>query len=102
MQDVEPGQDVFGLVHVASGQPVDEGSTVPARLGGARHQRIAGRRQTQRRVAGGKMDDQDSAFDRRDASGAELGVEAVGQVVPDGPGMHAADSTESRGRAAPW
>ena len=39
------------------------------------------------------MDDEDAPFDRGDASGAEIRIEAVGQVVPDGPGMHAFDLT---------
>ena len=41
------------------------------------------------------MDDQHPSFDRGDASGAELRIEAVGQVVADGPGMHASDLTGS-------
>src|SRR5687768_6483065 len=34
------------------------------------------------------MDDQYPPFDGRDASGAELRIEAVGQVVTDGPVRH--------------
>ena len=51
-------------------------------------------REPERRTMVRKMDDQDAPFDCADASGAELGVEAVGQVVPDGPGRHVSDSTE--------
>ena len=41
------------------------------------------------------MNDQHTPFDRGDASGAELGIEAVGQIVPDGPGMHVSHLTRS-------
>ena len=45
-------------------------------------------------AASRKLDDQDSPFDRGDASGAKLRIEAVSQVGPDGPGMHVLDLTE--------
>ena len=49
------------------------------------------------------------SFDRGDASGAELRIEAVGQVVADGPGAHVSDlyrvtrtRRSPRGSRPPW
>ena len=89
VQDVEARQEVFGLVDLAGGQPLEQRAVAPSRLAPPR-----ARARRWPRPAGawcraaGKVDDQAPAFDRGDASGAELGIEAVGQVVPDGPGMH--------------
>ena len=70
------------------GQPLEQRPVAPSRLVRLGHERIAGRGQPERGPTAGKVDDQAPAFDRGDATGAELGIEAVGQVVPDGPGMH--------------
>ena len=96
VQDVESRQEVFGVVDVARRQPLEQRPVAPARLLRLGHERVAVGREPERGSAVRKMDDQDAAFDRGDASGAELGIEAVGQVVADGPGMHVSDSTGSR------
>ena len=94
------------VVDLAGGQPLEQRPVARwrelLRLG---NERVAVGREPERGPAVRKMDDQDAAFDRGDASGAELGIEAVGQVVPDGPSMHACDLTgcracADRGRAA--
>ena len=88
VQDVEARQEVFGVVDVARRQALDERSIPPARLPGPGHERVVAAGEAERGPGVRKMDDQDTPFDRRDASEAELRVEAVGQVVADGPGMH--------------
>ena len=101
VQDVQTRQEVFGLVGVAGRQPLDKRPFTPRRTFDLGHERIAVRREAQRRVRARKMDNEDAAFDGRHASRAELGIEAVGQVVPDGPGMHVFDCTEATsGRSA--
>ena len=89
VQDVQPRQEVLGLVDLTGGQPLEQRPVAPARSLRLGHERVAGRGQPQRRATLREVDEQAAALDRRDASGAELGIEAVGQVVPDGPGMHA-------------
>ena len=88
VQDVEARQEVFGVVDVAGGQPLEQRPVAPAQSLRLGHERVAGRGQPQRRAALWEVDDQHAALDCGDAAGAEIGVEAVGQVVPDGPGMH--------------
>ena len=92
VQDVQARQEVLGLVDLAVGQPLEQRPVAPRQSRRLGQQRVAARGEPERRATLGKVDDQAPAFDCRDASGAELGVEAVGQVVPDGPGMHAPDS----------
>ena len=91
-QDVEPREDVRGVVDLACGQPFEQRAVaarcpIELRLG-FRNQRIAVGGKPQRRPTVREMDDQHAPFDGGDATGAEFGVEAVGQVVPDGPGGH--------------
>ena len=96
VQDVEPGQEVLGLVDVARGQPLEQRPFVPPR-------RLRLRDEAHRCSPPaasvdplcGEMDDQHPSLDRGDLAGAELGIETVGQVVTDGPGMHASDLTGS-------
>ena len=49
-------------------------------------ERLAIGRELQRRT--GELDDDETAADRGNAPGAELGIEAVGKVVTHRPGMH--------------
>ena len=100
VQDVQARQEVFGVVDHTGGQPLEQRPVAPARPLRLGHERIAGRGQTQRRATLRKVDEQDPALDGGDATGAEIGVEAMGQVVADGPGMHALIlPTPSRRRA---
>ena len=90
VQDVEPRQEVFGIVDVARRQPLEQRAIASTRLLRLGHERVVARREPERGPGLRKIDDQDPPFDRGDASGAELRIEAVSQVVPDGPRMHAA------------
>ena len=103
VQDVEPRQEVFGVVDVARRQPLEQRPVAlcARRLLRLGHERVARRREPERGPGVRKMDDQDAPFDRGDAPGAELRIEAVGQVVPDGPGMHVSDLTGSRACSLP-
>lgn len=86
VQDVEVRQEVVGLVDLAGRQAVDQRQfATPFPLGLA-DQRLAVGRKPQRRRR--ELDCDDAAFDSGDAAGAQLGVEAVGDMVPHGPGVH--------------
>ena len=95
MQDVESRQEVVGFVDVARCEPLEQRPLAPMRLLHLGNERVARRRESERRPGMRKMNDQHTPFDRGHASAAELGIEAVGQVVPDGPGMHDSDLTRS-------
>ena len=88
-------QEVFGLVDVSRCQPLERRAIAFARLLRLGHERVAVRGEPQRGAGLRELDGQDPSFDRRHASGAEIGIEAMGQVVPDRPGMHAFDLTGS-------
>ena len=88
VQDVEPRQEVFGIVDVAGRQPLEQGAIASTRLLRLGHERVVARSESERGPGLRKMDDQHPPVDRGDASGAELRIEAVSQVVPDGPSMH--------------
>jgi hypothetical protein len=51
-----------------------------------RDQRVSGRRQPQRGSRARELDNDRAAFERRDASDPQLGIVAVGEVVPRFPG----------------
>ena len=95
VQDIDPGQEVLGLVDIARGQPLNQRPFACLRLLVLGTESIAVRRQPQGGPIAGEADDHHASFNRRDLSGAELGIEAVGQVVADGPCMHAFDLTGS-------
>ena len=87
MQDVEARQEVLGVVDVAGRQPLEQrpiAEPAAARPPGTSASLCAASRSVAPLLR--EMDDQHASFDRGDVSGAELGVEAVGQVVADGPG----------------
>ncbi len=89
LQGIEPRQEGVGRVDVARGQACDQGTVARGGRRRCRHEGVAVGSQTQRRAAVGKVDDEYPAVDRGDAAGAEFGVEAVGELVPRGPRMHA-------------
>ena len=88
VQDVEARQEVFGVVDVPRGQPLEQRPVALLRVRRLGHECVAAGREPERGPGVRKMHRQHPPFDRGDASGAELRIEAVGQVVPDGPGMH--------------
>ena len=96
MQDVESRQEVVGFVDFARRETLEQRPLAATRLLHLGHERVTRRRESERRPRVRKMNDQHTPFDRGHASGAELRIEAVGQVVPDGPGMHDSDLTGSR------
>ena len=86
VQDVEPRQEVASVVDLAgASRSVSERSGRRARSSSGTSASLCAAR---RSVVAGEMDDEDAPLDGGDAAGAEIGVEAVGQVVPDGPGVH--------------
>ena len=88
MQDVEPRHEVFVRVDVAHRQSLEQRPVTPARLLRRRNECVARCRQPERCSRVWKRDDQDPSFDRGDVSGAEIRIEAVGQMVADGPDVH--------------
>ena len=94
VQDVESRDEVFVRVDVARCQPLEQRPIASARLLSRRDERVARGRQPQRAPCVWKGDDQDPSFDRGNVSSAEIGIEAMGQMVADGPGVHTYDFTE--------
>ena len=82
VQDIEPGQEVFGIVDLANHQPIEQRLVAPRRLLRCGHERVAGRREPERGCRIGKLDDQDSPFNRGDTSRPKFRIKAVSQAGP--------------------
>jgi hypothetical protein len=92
VQDVEPDQEVLGPIQPAERESLQQRNVDVDR----RDQGVAVGGQPQPRRGARELDDDGAALDGDDASDPELGIEAMGELIPWSPGSLVLQSVRNR------